>query len=162
MPKFLVGRDIDFFRNVAREMVEKVIEETCVLYKVNLKDTKVNIYGESMNKTWHQGVELYCLISKEAETPNYEGFGPDTNQNIEFRFDREHCRDRNAYPEVGDIIYFNNSYYEIDNTNEIQFVGGLPGGEDNSPIGYDRRNWSIICTTFMVTKSNLNIEERIK
>jgi len=162
MPKFLVGRDIDFFRNVAREMVEKVIEETCVLYKINLKDTKVNIYGESINKIWHKGVELYCLISKEAESVEYEGFGADTNQNIEFRFDREHCRERNAYPEIGDIIYFNNSYYEIDNADEIQFVGGLPGGDDNSVDGYDRRNWSIRCSTFMVSKSNLNIEERIK
>jgi len=162
MPKFLVGRDIDFFRNVAREMVEKVIEETCVLYKINLKDTKVNIYGEAMNKTWHQGIELYCLINKEPESVTYDGFGPDTNQNIEFRFDRELCRERNAYPEIGDIIYFNDGYFEIDNTNEIQFVGGLPGGDNNTPTGYDRRSWSIICTTFMVSKSNLNIEQRIK
>jgi len=155
MPKFLVGRDIDFFRNVAREMVEKVIEQTCVLFKINLKDTKVNIYGESINKTWHPGVELYVLINKEGQSANYEGFGPDTNQNIEFRFDRELCRERNAYPEIGDIIYFDNSYYEIDNTTEVQYLGGLPGTEE------ERRNFSIICSTFMVSKSNLNIEERI-
>jgi hypothetical protein len=161
MPKFLVGRDIAFLRNVARELVEKVIEETCVLFKVNLNETKVNIYGESANKTWHRGVELYVLINKEPEAPNYEGFGFDSTQNVEFRFDREHCRERNAYPEVGDVIFFNESYYEIDNTNEIQFVGGLPGTENETEAGYDRRNWSIICTTFMVSKSNLNIEERI-
>ena len=69
MPKFLVGRDIAFLRNVARELVEKVIEETCVLFKVNLNETKVNIYGESANKTWHRGVELYVLINKEPEAP---------------------------------------------------------------------------------------------
>ncbi len=78
MPKFLVGRDISFLRNVARELVEKVMEETCVLYKINLNETRVNIYGEAMNKTWHRGVELYCVISKEAETIEYEGFGPQT------------------------------------------------------------------------------------
>lgn len=161
MPKFLVGRDISFLRNVARELVEKVIEETCVLYKINLNETTVNIYGESMNKTWQIGVQLYVLINKEAETPNYEGFGPDTNQNIEFRFDREQCREKNTYPEIGDVIYFNDSYYEIDNTNEIQLVSGLPGAEDESNETYNRTNWSIICSTFMVSKSNLNIEERI-
>lgn len=155
MPKFLVGRDIEFFRNIARELVETVVQNTCVLYKINLGETKINIYGEALNKTWHVGVELYTLINKEAETITYEGFGSDTNQNIEFRFDREHCRDANTYPEIGDIIYFDNSYYEIDNTNEIQFVGGLPGNDS------ERRNWSIVCSTFMVNKSNLNIEERI-
>jgi hypothetical protein len=161
MPKFLVGRDISFLRNVARELIERVIEQTCVLYKINLNETRVNIYGEAMNKTWHKGVELNVLINKESETINYEGFGADTNQNIEFRFDREHCEERNAYPQIGDIIYFDNSYFEIDNTNEIQFVGGLPGGDDDSEETYNKRNWSIICSTFMISKSNFNIEERI-
>lgn len=155
MPKFLVGRDISFLRNVARELVETVVQNTCVLFKININETKVNIYGEAMNKTWHPGVELYVLINKEPDTAAYEGFGPEEQQNIEFRFDREHCRERNAYPQIGDVIYFDDSYYEIDNTNEIQFVGGLPGTEE------ERRNWSIICSTFMVSKSNLNIEERI-
>jgi len=155
MPKFLVGRDISFLRNVARELVDTVVENVCVLYKINLNDTKVNIYGEALNKTWHPGVELYVLINKEAQSAAYEGFGADTNQNIEFRFDRELCRERNAYPEIGDIIYFDDSYYEIDNTTEVQYLGGLPGTEE------ERRNLSIICSTFMVSKSNLNIEERI-
>lgn len=155
MPKFLVGRDIEFLRNIARELVETVVQNNVYLYKINLSETKINIYGEALNKTWHTGVELYALINKEADTTTYEGFGPDTNQNIEFRFDREHCRDANAYPEVGDVIYFDNSYYEIDDTDEFQFVGGLPGTDS------EKRNWSIICSTFMVNKSNLNIEKRI-
>lgn len=154
MPKFMLGRDLQLFRSFARELVDTVIENTCVLFKVNLNETKINLYGEAMNKTWHPGVELFVLINKEPNTATYEGFGPDTNQNIEFRFDRLLCEERNAYPEIGDVIYFDTSYYEIDNTTEIQFVGGLPG--DNSD-----RNWSIVCSTFMVSKSNLNIEERI-
>jgi len=155
MPKFLVGNDINFIRNVARELVDTVVENVCVLYKINLNDTTVNIYGEALNKTWHPGVELYVLINKETQAAAYEGFGSDKNQNIEFRFDRELCRERNAYPEIGDIIYFDDSYYEIDNTSEVQYLGGLPGTET------EKRNMSIICSTFMVSKSNLNIEERI-
>ncbi len=155
MPKFMLGRDLQLFRSIARELVDTVIENTCVLFKVNLNETKVNIYGESTNKTWYPGVELYVLIDKEPDTATYEGFGPDEQQNITFKFDRLLCEERNAYPEIGDVIYFDDSYYEIDNTNEIQFVGGLPG--ENSD-----RKWSIVCSTFMVSKSNLNIEERIK
>jgi len=150
----MLDRDLQLFRSLARELVDTVIENTCVLFKVNLKETKVNIYGESTNKTWHPGVQLYVLIDKDPETAVYEGFGSDNQQNINFKFDRLLCEERNAYPEIGDIIYFDNSYYEIDNTNEIQFVGGLPG--ENS-----ERNWSIVCSTFMVSKATLNIEERI-
>lgn len=151
MPKFLQARDIDLFKSIARELVDTVIQNTIVLFKVNMNETKVNIYGESLNKTWYPGVELYALYSKSPEDVVYEGFGPEMQQNITFKLDRMMCEEKNVYPEIGDIIFFDTSYYEIDNTNEIQFIGGSP---DN--------NFSIVCETFMVTKSNLNIEERIK
>lgn len=151
MPKFISDRDVTFFKGIARELVDVVVQNAIVLFKVNLSESTINLYGESINKTWHTGVELYALINKEAETAVYEGFGSDTNQNVEFRLDRWMCEEKNTYPEIGDVIYFDNSYYEIDNTNEIQFAGGQP---DNS--------FSVVCATFMVRKSALNIEERIK
>jgi hypothetical protein len=150
MPKFLQTRDIEFFKSIARELVDDVVQNTIVLFKINMNETKVNIYGESLNKTWYPGVELYALYSKSPEDVVYEGFGPDMQQNITFKLDRIMCEEKDVYPEVGDIIFFDTSYYEIDNTNEIQFIGGSP---DN--------NFSIVCETFMVTKSTLNIEERI-
>ena len=151
MSKFAIGRDIELFKSFARELVDDVVQNTIVLFKINMSETKVNIYGESLNKTWNPGVKLYALYSKSPEDVVYEGFGPEMQQNITFKLDRAMCEEKNVYPEIGDIIYFDTSYYEIDNTNEIQMIGGNP---DN--------NWSIVCETFMVTKSNLNIEERIK
>ena len=150
MSKFLQTRDIEFFKSIARELVDDVVQNTIVLFKINMNETKVNIYGESLNKTWYPGVQLYALYSKSPEDVVYEGFGPDMQQNITFKLDRMMCEEKNTYPEVGDIIFFDTSYYEIDNTNEIQFIGGNP---DN--------NFSIVCDTFMVSKSTLNIEERI-
>ena len=150
MPKFISERDVTFFKGLARELVDDVIQNAIVLFKINLNETRVNLYGESINKTWHAGVQLYALINKEPETSTYEGFGAQTMQNVEFRVDRYMCEEKNSYPEVGDVILFDNSYYEIDNTNEIQFVGGQP-----------YNNFSIVCSTFMVNKSALNIEERI-
>lgn len=151
MPKFLVGNDFTFFKSIARELVDDVIQVAVVLYKINIYETKVNLYGESVNKTWHQGVEMYALADKETENFQYEGFGPDNTQNITFKFDRDTCEEKGIYPEIGDVVYFDNSYYEISNTNEIQFIGGQPAN-----------NFSIVVTAFMVSKSSLNIEERVK
>ena len=151
MPKFLQARDIDLFKSFAREVVDDVIQNTIVLFKINMNETKVNLYGEALNKTWQPGVELNVLINKTRQDADYAGFGADTSQNIEFRFDRWMLEEKNTYPEIGDVIFFDQSYYEIDNTTEVQFVGGLPSN-----------NFSVVCSTFIVRKSALNIEERIK
>ena len=151
MPKFISDRDVAFFKHIAREIVDDVIENFCVLYKINLTDTKVNIYGEAIAKTWHPGVSLNVLIDKQQQAQNYEGFGANTNQNVTYKFDRFMLEEKSMYPEVGDVIYFDQSYYEINNVYEVQYTGGLP-----------QYNFSVVCDTFMVSKSLLNIEERIK
>lgn len=152
MPKFISNRDVAFFKGIAREIVDDVIQNTIVLFKLNINETRTNLYGESLNKTWHRGVELYALINKGDQNTMYDsGFGPTTEQEIEFKLDRWACEEKNIYPQVGDVIYFNNSYFEIDSTNEIQFAGGQP-----------YNNFSIVCQAFMTSKPTLNIEERIK
>jgi hypothetical protein len=150
MPKFISDRDVAFFKGIAREVVDVVVENTIVLFKVNLTDTVVNLYGESVNKTWHPGVELFALIDKEAQSVEYEGFGPQSNQQIKFKLDRFMCEEKNSYPEIGDVIYFNNAYFEIGNVAEVQFSGG-----------FSKNNFSVVCSTFMVSRATLNIEERV-
>jgi hypothetical protein len=151
MPKFISDRDVTFFKSIARELVDDVVQDMCVLYKINIVETRVNLYGEALNKTWYPGVQLNVLINKNPESQNYEGFGANTNQMVTFKLDKFMLQEKGIYPEIGDVIYFDTSYYEIDNTNEIQMIGGQP-----------QYNFSVVCDTFMVSKSFLNIEERIK
>lgn len=150
MPKFISDRDVNFFKGIAREVVDVVVENTIVLYKINLTDTVVNLYGESVNKTWHPGVSLFALIDKQTQAFDNEGFGPQANQEITFKLDRFMCEEKNSYPEIGDVIYFNNAYFEIGNVSEVQFSGG-----------FSKNNFSVVCTTFMVSRATLNIEERV-
>jgi len=150
MPKFISERDVRFFKHIARELVDDVVQTAIVLYKVNLTDTRINLYGEAVDKTWHRGVEMYVLIDKEPGTTEYEGFGPESQQTITFKFDRFACEEKNLYPEIGDVIYFDNSYYEINYTYEVQFSGGQPVN-----------NFSIVVNTFLANRSTLGIEERV-
>jgi hypothetical protein len=150
MPKFISDRDVRFFKGIARELVDDVIQNTVVLFKIDLSETRVNLYGESVNKQWHPGVELYALINKETLTVDSGAPMMDINQSLTIKLDRFMCEEKNVYPEIGDVILFDTSYYEIENTSEIQYVGGMPFN-----------NFSIVCNVVMVSKTGLNIESRV-
>jgi hypothetical protein len=150
MARFTLSRDIKFFEGISRELVDVVIETAVVLYKLVIEDSKTNLYGESLNKTYYQGVQTTAVIEREPSTSEYEGFGSDKSQNVEFRFNRFTLEDTGFYPEVGDIVFHNNGYFEIDNVREDQLVGGQVGN-----------NFSIICSTFMTRRSSIQTEMRV-
>jgi hypothetical protein len=150
MARFTLSRDIKFFEGISRELVDVVIETAVVLYKLVIEDSKTNLYGESLNKTYYQGVQTTAVIEREPSASEYEGFGSDKSQNVEFRFNRFTLEDTGFYPEVGDIVFHNNGYFEIDNVREDQLVGGQVGN-----------NFSIICSTFMTRRSSIQTEMRV-
>jgi len=150
MPRFALDRDINFFKSISKELVDAVIETTVVLYKLVIEDVKTNLYGESLNKSYYQGLQTTAVIEREDTGVSYEGFGPDSGQNVEFRFNRFTLEDKGFYPEIGDIIYHNDAYFEIDNVREDQLIGGQSG-----------EKFSIICSTFMTRRSSIQTEERV-
>ena len=149
MPRFVTERDFLFFQHINREIVVDVIDVEVVLYKIIQDIANVNIYGESISKARYRGISLNALIKYPKMQPGSEGFGYDATQpGVEFRFVRKLLQDVDVYPEVGDIIFYNQNYYEIDNTNEIQLIAARPD-----------YNHNIICETHLTRKSSLNIEE---
>jgi len=153
MARFALGRDIRFFEGISRELVDAVIDTAVVLYKLVIEDSKTNLYGESLSKTYYQGVECTAIIQRDETTSNYEGFGADTSQNVQFRFNRFTLNEKGFYPEVGDIIFHNEAYFEIDNVTEDQLVGGRVESGDGE-------KFSIICSTFMTRRSSIQTEMR--
>lgn len=154
MARFALARDIKFFEGISKELVDAVIETAVVLYKLVIEDSKTNLYGESLNKTYYQGVECTAVIQREDTSSNYEGFGSDQSQNVEFRFNRFTLEDKGFYPEIGDIIFHNDAYFEIDNVREDQLIGGRVETGDGE-------KFSIICSTFMTRRSSIQTEMRV-
>ena len=152
MARFTLDRDIRFFEGISRELVDAVITTAVVLYKLVIENSKTNLYGESLSKTYYQGVECNAMIQRGETLSTYEGFGADTNQSVEFRFNRFSLKDSGFYPEVGDIIFHNDGYFEIDNVTEDFLIGGRTGEEER---------FSLICSTFMTRRSSIQTEMRI-
>jgi hypothetical protein len=152
MARFTLDRDIRFFEGISRELVDAVVTTAVVLYKLVIENSKTNLYGESLSKTYYQGVECNAMIERQETLSTYEGFGADTNQTVQFRFNRFSLKDTGFYPEVGDVIFHNDGYFEIDNVSEDQLIGGRTG---------EQEHFSVICSTFMSRRSSIQTEDRV-
>lgn len=151
MPRFNSARDIKFFEQISSELVDDVIETLVTLFKINVLETAYNLYGESLNKRYYKGMETHCVIERDATEANYEGYGADASRTTRFRFNRHTLIEKNFYPEIGDYVLLDGSYYEVSNVVEDQWVGGQGGNK-----------FSIICETFVSRNTNINLEETIR
>ena len=150
MPKFVSSKDFEFFQHINRELSAEIVDTLVVLYKLNLDYINSNIYGESTEKISYTGVEIPAFIDYSPnEAINEADFGIDQTQQAEFRFVRRILQERHSYPEIGDIIGYNDAFYEIDNIQEVQLIAGRPG-----------YNESIICQPHLTRRSNIQIEPR--
>ena len=150
MPRFALDRDIKFFESISRELVDDVIETTVILFKLVIEDVSTNLYGESLNKSYYQGTNCTAVIDRDDTGVSYEGFGPDSGQSVEFRFNRIKLEGKEFYPEIGDIISHNGAYFEVDNVREDQLIGGQSS-----------EKFSIIVSTFMTRRSSIQTEMRV-
>lgn len=147
--RYYSRRDVRFMNSVNGELMRDIIEQTVVIYKINPNETEVNVYQEALTKYYYEGVETTCLVETDPQSTLYEGFGPDVKKGTLFRFHQKLCEIKDIYPEVGDIIEWENSHFELSNIVENQFLGGQP-----------EKNYSLICNAHMTRLSKLNLTER--
>lgn len=149
MPRFQGKRDIDFFQQINKELLDDVIESIVILYKLSIDDSPTNIYGEAPLKRYYQGVKTSALINRQDKSPTSDGKVIDFQQVAVFSFLRETLKEKGIYPEPGDIVEYDGSFWEINNAAENQLLGDQP-----------YMNWAIICTCHMTRRSQLQLVER--
>lgn len=122
--RFTSSRDYQSILKINKELVNKVVDTAVVIYKLHQQLTKTNSYGEATKKTWYQGVKCPALIDRQDVQSTEALQTVDVNQPVTICFLRQELSDRGVYPEQGDIIRFDSSYYEINTVSEIQLFGG--------------------------------------
>ena len=118
------GRDFDLLVNINRELLQDIVEQEILYHKLSLEDTEVNLYGEALQKSFWYAVKLNCLITRGDQVIDIQEFGPDLGRDASFAFLRPDLEDVNTVPEVGDIIQWQNDFYEVDTVRENQLFLG--------------------------------------
>ena len=163
MALYGANRDISLFRHLNRELLNNIIEQKVGYYKINLDRTPSNMYGESAKKIYNDPVLINCLIERGDTEPVTDNFGMDITRTMKFRFLRDDLAgidlstdqpadgtgfSHNIVPEVGDVILWNNDYYEVNNANENQLIVGkdpsYPYSEDVVEFG-DSLSFILTC-----------------
>lgn len=149
--KFVSRRDYQTMIDINKELINDVIDVVVGIFKINLSDTKTNIYGEGNKKIYYSPVLVPCLINRQMTTPTLDGQRVSVAQQSSFAFLRKELEEKNIYPEPGDIVQFHNDYYEIITTNETQLIAGQT-----------TYNHAIFCETVLTRQPKVTIDKPIR
>ena len=146
MALFGQSRDISMFRYINRELMGNIISQQAAFYKLKLTQTNFNMYGEAAEEKYYDGpILLYTLIDLPDQEFPTDDMGVSFSWKPTFRFLRDDLLDKlqdynqdtiygaNLVPQVGDIILYETSYYEITATNAAQYFVGKDPDYPNSP-----------------------------
>ena len=150
-PFFIPQKEVNLIDDMNEELIDEIVGQSVDIYKVSIDNTEENLYGESTTKYYEIGFRVNCLIMfNEPEVINEE-WGADTNATIEMYFQRNNLASGslNFFPEMGDIVDWNDFYWEIGSVTEPQLVAGHPGYKH-----------SIKAMASRARLSSLQIEER--
>jgi len=184
------ARDISMFRRVNRELMGNIISQEVIFYKYNVTTTKTNMYGESVEgRNFADPIILFALVTLgDPESPTSD-LGVDYTWPITFRFLKDDLISKfdsanqgqgfgpfqaqpiqygaSIQPAVGDVINYQNGYWEIDNTYDSQyFVGKDPqypyyDAEGINPLNNGLENFGysveVRCDCHYVPSDRLNI-----
>ena len=158
--RFGSDRDISLMVNIGRELLHDIIEQEVLYHKLSLEDTDVNLYGESLSKSYWNAVKINCLITRGDQVIDIQEFGPDLGREASFAFIREDLLDKSVVPEVGDILEWHSDFYEVDTVKENQLFLGSDNSYNlqSSTAGYGR-SMSIVVDCHLTRADRVGISQ---
>jgi len=148
MGLFYRSRDFKLIETINEELVGEVVNTEIDVYKYNLYESEVNLYGEARSKVYYQGLRVAALIEQEDQSYDTGEYpGAELNQAATFNFLRKTIKAVDLFMEVGDIISWNYSYWEVNGVVENQLV-----------YGQTENSLTITVSTHMSRRSKLQIE----
>jgi hypothetical protein len=157
MALFGTMRDAKFLASINKEIINAVVDTEIEFYKLILDTTESNIYGESDSKSYYDSILLPCIITKDDKTSVMDDYGHSYTRTLTFGVSRDLLERANLYPDAGDIVFWDNEYYELDSVDANKyFVGKNPETWPNGDShGY---SVSVMCNAHATRQTPLGIK----
>ena len=151
-------RDAIFVASVNSEVINAIVDTEIEFFKLHVETSAANIYGESDKKSYYSSILIPCLITKDDKTPNMDQYGHTYTRTSQFALSRDILERAAFFPEVGDVVFWDNEYYELDNVDANQyFVGKVPDYAYSEGLDQYGSSISIACTAHLVPADKLGI-----
>ena len=165
MALFGSSRDVSVVRKLNRELLNNIISQQCVIYKINLTKTVSNIYGEaSMERYYTEPTILFTRIIRTPPAFESTDFGSDYSRTVTFDFLKDDLLEANVFPELGDIIMYYEDYYEIEQSFDQSqlFAGKDPNyNYQQNPLNPGLENFgynvSVNCVAHYIPADKVNL-----
>ena len=151
-------RDAKFLAAINSELINAIIDTEIEFFKLQLEQSATNIYGESERKAYYDSVLIPCIITKDEKSSAMDDYGHTYTRTSKFAISRDLLERGSLYPQPGDIIFWDNEYFEIDNVDANQyFTGKNPETWPNgSSHGY---SVSIVCDAHATRQTPQGIKD---
>lgn len=146
---FISDQDFEMFQQFNEEFVDEVVDVLVRFYKMDVDRTKTTFRGETApaGKEYSDVYEVHTLVVPEdQQTAQGEKGTYDVDRGAEFGFQREKLKEHDFYPQRGDLIEWDEEFFEIENVVDNELLG----------TKYFYRH-SIVCDTHRVRVSNTDL-----
>lgn len=117
-------RDAKFLAAINSELLNSIVDTEIEFFKLLVASSDSNMYGESESKSYYNSILIPCLITKETKTATMDDYGHSYTRTAQFGISRDILERASFFPEVGDIVFWDNEYYELDNVDANQYFAG--------------------------------------
>jgi hypothetical protein len=152
MTIYFSDKEKAFFNSINEELIEDVVKQFIVVYKISAAATSTGIYGSSSNKTFEPGIKIWSLITiLDPEVTVEPAAGIKQKRRLEVTIQKKHLLDNSFYFDEGDYLHWDSQYFEIQTIVKPQFIQGQPD-----------HNWHVKLTAESAGVSEITIEDRDK
>ena len=152
MPIYFSDIDVKTLKNISEQLVQNIMDVEVLYFKLNPQKMESNIYGQAKKKTvsYYPGILIKCLVFHNPHDIGYQNVYTYKDYTT-FKFLNSTLQKHNLYPEIGDVIEWDNLFWEITKITQQQLIGNRTDLE-----------WSKICQTIVLSNSKVNKLKELK